>query len=207
MPGPACISISWVQTLFSRPCWRQGSFQRPRLQAIFPAKSFNFAAGLRTTGFNPISQEALSDTRNKETILRLYNSLLPALAGRIHQEITPVIGLFHDFKLERVVDTWTRDPEVYYPEPISIENGNIEYLGLQLQLEGFLQPGVVPFDLYKELLLKLEPARYGLGAGKHEIWVQKGYEQTWTEAELQALTERWCGELIEDLTQRLGRLA
>jgi hypothetical protein len=149
----------------------------------------------------------LSDTRNKETILRLYNNLLPALAGRIHQQISPITGLFHDFKLERVVDTWTRDPEVYYHEPISIENGNIEYMALQLQLEGFLRPGVVPFDLYKELLVRLEPARYGLGAGKHDIWVEKRYDQTWSEAELKALTDRWCGQLIEDLTQRLERLA
>jgi hypothetical protein len=157
--------------------------------------------------FKPIPVEALPNIRNKETILNLYNNLLPALAGRIHQEIMPVTGLFHDFKLERVVDTWTRDPEVYYPEPISIENGNIEYLGLQLQLEGFLKPGVLPFDLYKELLLRLEPSRYGLGASKNDIWVEKTYEERWTEAELQAVTDRWCGELIEDLTQRLERLA
>lgn len=149
----------------------------------------------------------MSNTRNKESILKLYNHLLPALAGRIHQEIMPITGLFNDFKLERVVDTWSRDPEVYYPEPISIENGNIEYLGLQLQLEGFLKPGVVPFDLYKELLLKLAPTRYGLGAGKNDIWVEKTYDQSWTAAELQAITDRWCGELIENLTQRLERLA
>lgn len=149
----------------------------------------------------------LSNTRNKENILRLYDNLLPALAKRIHQEISPLIALFHDFNLERVIDTWTRDPEVYYHEAISVENGNIEYLALQLRLEGFLKPGVAPFDLYKVLLLKLQPASYGLGTGKNEIWVEKDYDQAWTEAELAEVTERWCAELIEDLTQRLERLA
>jgi hypothetical protein len=149
----------------------------------------------------------LLNTRNKETILKLYNKLLPTLAERIHQEIAPITQMFNDFNLERVVDTWTKDPEVYYHEPISIENGNIEYLGLQLRLEGFLRPGIPPFDLYKELLVKLEPARYGLGAGKNDIWVEKAYDQTWTEKELKELADRWCAELIEDLTQRLERLA
>lgn len=149
----------------------------------------------------------MSSIRNKETILRLYNNLLPALARHIHQQITPLLELFNDFKLERVVDTWTRDPQVYYPEPLSIEQGNIEYLGLQLQLEGFMKPGVVPFDLYKELLLKLGTRRYGLGGGRHDMWLEKDYDETWSEAQLQAVAERWCGELIEDLTRRLGRLA
>jgi hypothetical protein len=148
----------------------------------------------------------LQNTRSKDTILKLYNKLLPDLARRIHQEITPLTELFNDFNLERVVDTWTKDPDVYYHEPISIENGNIEYLGLQLRLEGFLKPGVPPFDLYKELLLKLAPARYGLGTSKNDIWVEKTYEEPWSEGELREVTDRWCAELIEDLTQRLERL-
>ena len=158
-------------------------------------------------GRSPLPQEILQNTRSQETILKLYNNLLPALARHIHQEISPITALFHDFNLERVVDTWTKDPEVYYQEAISIENGNIEYLGLQLQLEGFLKPGVPPFDLYKELLLKLEPARYGLGPGKNEVWVEKTYDQTWTEKELVEVAERWGAGLIDDLTQRLERLA
>jgi hypothetical protein len=157
--------------------------------------------------FSPLPLKILSNIRSKESILKLYHNLLPDLARRIHQEISPVINLFHDFKLERVVDTWTKDPDVYYHEAISIENGNIEYLGLQLQLEGFSKPGVVPFDLYKELLLKLEARRYGLGTGKNNIWLEKPYDQSWTEAELKLVTDRWCGELIEELTQRLERLA
>jgi hypothetical protein len=149
----------------------------------------------------------LQNSRSKETILKLYNNLLPTLARHIHQEISPITALFNDFNLELVVDTWTKDPDVYYHEAISIENGNIEYLGLQLRLEGFLKPGVPPFDLYKELLLKLEPARYGLGPGKNVIWVEKAYDQTWTEIEIKEVADRWCSELIDDLTQRLERLA
>lgn len=149
----------------------------------------------------------MSHTRNKESILRLYNNLLPALAERIHEEIASLTPLFHDFNLERVVDTWTKDPDVYYHEPISIDNGNVEYLGLQLRLEGFLKPGVPPFDLYKELFLKLEPARYSLGTGKNNIWVEKAYNQSWTEKELKEVADRWSAELIDDLTQRLERLS
>jgi hypothetical protein len=148
----------------------------------------------------------LQNTRNKETILKLYHKLLPDLARRIHGEIAPITQLFNDFNLELVVDTWTKDPDVYYHDPISVENGNVEYLGLQLRLEGFLKPGVAPFDLYKELLLKLQPTRYGLGAGRNDIWLEKTYDQSWTEKELKEVAERWCAELIEDLTQRLERL-
>lgn len=143
--------------------------------------------------------------RNKQSILRLYNDFLPALAGLIHEEISPLIPLFQDFNLEKVVDTWTREPGIYYPDPLSIENGNIEYLGLQLRLEGYHRPGVPPFDLYKELVLKLGPAGYGLGGSKNEIWTEKAYDQAWTKTELAEISEKWCGELLEEMTRRLDR--
>jgi hypothetical protein len=162
---------------------------------------------LLVAGSSPLIATILQNIRNKQTILKLYDNLLPALAKHINQELSPVIPLFNDYNLERVVDTWTKDPQVYYPEALSIENGNIEYLGLQLRLEGFLQPGIPPFDLYKEVLLKLDRAQYGLGEGRNSIWVEKTYEETWTEAELKQVAERWCAGLIEDLTQRLQRLA
>lgn len=147
----------------------------------------------------------MQNVRNKQSILRLYNDLLPALAGLLHEEISPLIPLFHDFNLEKVVDTWTREPGIYYPDPISIENGNIEYLGLQLRLEGYHRPGVPPFDLYKELVVKLGSATYGLGGAKNDIWVEKAYDQSWTREEMEGITEKWCGELLEEMTRRLGR--
>lgn len=148
----------------------------------------------------------MSTIRSKDTILQLYHNFLPALATAIHREISPLLPLFHDFNLEKVVDTWSKEPGVYYPDPISIENGNIEYLGLQLRLEGFIRPGVLPFDLYKELVLKLGSKSYGLGGSKHDIWLEKAYGEAWTKAEMEEISERWCSELLEDLTQRLERL-
>jgi hypothetical protein len=145
----------------------------------------------------------LAHTRNKESILQLYDNLLPALASRIHAEIAPVTALFNDFHLERIVDTWTKDPEVYYYEAISIENGNVPYLGLRLRLEGFLKPGVPAFDVEKELVLKLEKESYGLGPDKHTIWLEMPYGQRWTEAAQAEVAERWCAALIEDLTRQL----
>jgi hypothetical protein len=146
------------------------------------------------------------NTRSKDSILQLYNKFLPALASVIHQEITPLISMFHDFNLEKVVDTWTREPGIYYPDPLSIENGNIEYLGLQLRLEGYNRSGVLPFDLYKELVLKLGPVSYGLGGSKNDIWLEKSYGQNWARTEMEEITEKWCGELLDEMTRRLERL-
>ena len=65
-------------------------------------------------------------TRDKQAIQHLYNTILPALAEQIHQSILPILPLFDNFGLERVIDTWTRDPASDADEVISVEKGNVQ---------------------------------------------------------------------------------
>ena len=138
--------------------------------------------------------------RNKEALRHLYDNVLPALAGRIHEHLAPVITMFNDFRLERLVDTWSKDADT---ELISIDKGNVPRMGLRLQLLGFHRAGVAPFDISRDLVLELEQYSYEVKADKHSSWLTKPYRQNWTATELEEVTERWCGQLIELITERL----
>lgn len=146
-------------------------------------------------------------TRDKQSIQQLYNNILPALAQHIHENIAPVIPLFDNFFLERIIDTWTKDPAANPAVEISIENGNVQQLGLRLRLEGFQRAGAEAFDLSKDLLFKLEHSSYSVGPDQHNSWLEKEYQQRWEQTAYQEIAERWSEELIDELTQRIENMA
>ena len=143
-------------------------------------------------------------TRNKEAIQQLYNTILPALAQAIHQNLAPVTELFENFVLERVLDTWTKDPAADSDKAISIENGNVQQMGLKLRLEGFNKPGVEPFDITKDLVFKLEYSSYTVGPDKQNTWLEKQYLQKWESSEYGLIAEKWSEEVIDSITLKLG---
>ncbi|PTX21132.1 hypothetical protein C8N40_102101 [Pontibacter mucosus] len=145
-------------------------------------------------------------TRDKQALQHLYNTILPTLAEQIHQSILPILPLFDNFGLERVIDTWTRDPASDADEVISVEKGNVQQLGLKLRLEGFQKPGVETFDLTKDVLFKLDYSSYTVGPDKNTSWLEKPYLQRWDKEEYKEVASRWSEELIDDLTQRLEKL-
>lgn len=144
--------------------------------------------------------------RDKQTIQQLYNTILPELAKHIHQHLTEVIALFHDFGLERIIDTWTKDPDAA-DEEVSVEKGNVQQLGLRLRLEGFQRAGAEAFDISKDLLFRLERNFYTVGPDKIIIWLEKDYLQRWDRTEYETVAGKWVELLIDDITQRLEKLS
>ncbi|MFT2008384.1 hypothetical protein ACMA1I_06895 [Pontibacter sp. 13R65] len=141
-------------------------------------------------------------TRDKQAVQQLYDKILPALAAQIHQNLEAVFPMFHDFHMERVVDTWSRGA-ADSTEEVSIEKGNVQQLGLRLRLEGFQRAGAPAFDLAKDLLFKLHHSYYEVGPDKDKVWLEKQYDQPWQQTEYSEIAERWSEELIEALTQKL----
>lgn len=141
--------------------------------------------------------------RDKQAILQLYDTVLPALAQFINQNISPVIPLFENFVLERLLDTWTKDPASDPDTIISVENGNVQLLGLKLRLEGFNKSGVEPFDISKDLLFKLEYNTYTVGPDKNSNWLEKLYLQRWEKSEYEMIAGKWSDELIDAVMKRL----
>lgn len=145
--------------------------------------------------------------RDKDSILHLYNKILPTLATRIHINLAEITPLFHDFGLEKIVDIWTRNADASDDTQISIENGNVQHMGLRLRLEGFQRAGAPPFDVTKDLLFKLDHTSYEVISGKNTVWLEKLYYEEWTENETAEIAQRWCEEVVDEITQRLERLA
>jgi hypothetical protein len=141
-------------------------------------------------------------TKDKQALQKLYDTTLPELAKHIHQHLADVIALFHDFRLERLVDTWTREPGT----EVSIDRGNVNRMGLRLRLEGFQRVGADNFDLTKDLLLQLDQNFYTVGPDPENLWLEKNYLEPWQAGEYELVAEKWAEQLIDDLTQRLEKL-
>lgn len=146
----------------------------------------------------------MENIRNKETLTKIYEHVLPTLAQYINQNLMTIIPLFENFTLERVINTWAKDPDVYMPQEISINNGNVQQMGLKLHLEGFNKPGAETFDLTKDLLFKLETKNYSVGQEAENTWLEKNYTEQWEEADYEMIADRWSEELIDVITERLS---
>nr|WP_255478722.1 hypothetical protein [Rufibacter sp. XAAS-G3-1] len=128
------------------------------------------------------------------------------MAERIYQNLTEVFPLFDDFNLEKMVDTWTKDPNASSDKEISIENGNVQQVGLRLQLNGFQRAGAQTFDLSKELVFRLAYSTYEVGPDKNTPWLEKAYLQAWPGQEIEEVAARWSEEVVEEITKRLENL-
>ncbi|WP_114783992.1 hypothetical protein [Botryobacter ruber] len=144
--------------------------------------------------------------RDKQTILQLYDKILPSLAGRINSDIAGVIPMFHNYGLERQVNTWSGATAAGAAEEVSIEKGNVQQLGLKLRLEGFDRAGIPPFDVYKELVFRLEQDHYLVGPNNDTTWLEKQYGQDWSKNEYDDIATRWSGELVDEITKQLEKL-
>nr|WP_242693155.1 hypothetical protein [Sabulibacter ruber] len=138
--------------------------------------------------------------------MHLYNKILPQLAERIYGQLTDVTPLFDDFGLEKIVDTWSRDRNATSDKEISLENGNVPQMGLRLRLNGFQAGGMHTFDISKDLVFKLEYTFYEVGPDKDTKWLEKSYLEEWSAKELDETAERWTGEVIEEITQKVQGL-
>ncbi|GAB2537442.1 hypothetical protein [Rufibacter soli] len=149
----------------------------------------------------------MAQPRDKEGLLHLYNKVLPPLAEKIFQHLQEVVPLFDDFKLEKVIDTWTKDKHASTDKEISLENGNVQQMGLKVQLTGFQKAGAQTFDVNKDLVFFLEYSSYIVGPDKNTAWLERFYLQPWTPQEMEDLAEKWTDEVIEDITKKLQEIS
>ncbi len=145
----------------------------------------------------------MADTKNKESLLHLYNTVLTQLAQQIHGHLTEIIPLFDDYNLEKVVDTFTKDRENPSDIPLSLENGNVGQIGLRLQLLGFQQPGAPAFDVAKDLVLLLGHSTFTVGPDRNTVWLEKPYGQGWTKNEGEEIAQSWTAEVIDAISAQL----
>jgi len=73
-------------------------------------------------------------------------------------------------------------------------------------MEGFKKAGVNTFDIWKDLFIELHQFKYGIGKERGRFWTEKLYHQKWSTEEIREVTDRWSGEVIDDITEQLARL-
>lgn len=145
----------------------------------------------------------MADTKDKDALLHLYQTILPKLAEQSYRNLTEVLPLFDDFRLEKVVDTWTRNQENPSEKEPSLENGNVAQMGLRLQLMGFQRSGIAAFDVVRDLVFKLEHSFYTVGTDGATAWLEKPYYQTWSPTELDEIAQRWCEDVMDAIARQL----
>ncbi|GGG18835.1 MULTISPECIES: PDDEXK nuclease domain-containing protein [Pontibacter] len=150
-----------------------------------------------------VDREEVKKGKDRESVVSLFEKVLPELATRITKGLKEVTPLFSDFWLMKSINHTSKVN--YTKEELEeiLQRENVHQIGLAIRLEGFKKAGTKVFGLSKDLVFTLEAYKYEVGADRHHAWLEKLYHQDWTDEDLQNLSDRWCEEVVEHITQRL----
>ncbi|MBC5994018.1 PDDEXK nuclease domain-containing protein [Pontibacter cellulosilyticus] len=152
-------------------------------------------------------EEEVQQEKDHAALRYLFDDVLSSLIVRINQNLADVFPLFNTVWLNRQVNQ-TAKPD-YTTEEFKemLEAGNTVYqIGLSLWMDGFKKAGTKAFSVSRDLIFTLEKFKYAVGPDRDESWLEKLYHQQWPEEELEALADRWCEVVIEDVTYSLNRI-
>lgn len=153
-----------------------------------------------------VDREEVKKGKDKESVLWLFGKVLPDLATRITKGLEEVAPLFNDFWLTKRINNVSKPDYTTEEMEVILQRENVYLLGLSLRLEGFKKAGTKAFSLSRDLMFTLEAFKYDVGTERDKVWLEKLYHQKWAEEELQELSDKWCEEVVEHITQRLESL-
>lgn len=153
-----------------------------------------------------VDMEEVQKRKDKESVLWLFDKVLTDLAARITKGLEEIAPLFDAFWLTKRINSTSKPGYTAEELEAILQRENVYLLGLSLRLEGFKKAGTKAFSLSKDLDFTLEAYKYEVGTERDKVWIERLYHQEWAEGELQDLAERWCEEVVEDVTQRLGSM-
>jgi hypothetical protein len=151
-------------------------------------------------------KEKVQKERDSNDVRYLFSELLPKLQQEIEKVLAPFLTEFTKVEIGRRINSTSSR---YLLEPdleALMAKENISILGLSLRMEGFKNAGVHTFGVWKELFIDLHQYKYGIGPEQHKPLIEKLYHQKWNEEEIRELVERWCEEVVDDITDRIERL-
>ncbi len=83
---------------------------------------------------------------------------------------------------------------------------DVNKIGITIRLEVCKKAGTKAFSIYKDLYLFLDRYKYQIGTQPQTIWHEELYYKTWTDSEIQDLTDRLAEEIVDDMTMLVERI-
>lgn len=151
-------------------------------------------------------KEPLQKEREKDDIRYLFNELMPQLEEAIQKNLQAVASEFTKVVVGKKINSTSSPSFTEADLEKELQSGNVTQLGFTLRMEGFKRAGTNTFGIWKDLSIDLQQFKYGVGTEPHKPWLEKMYHQQWTKQEIQELAERWCEEVIDDITERVSQL-
>jgi predicted nuclease of restriction endonuclease-like (RecB) superfamily len=88
------------------------------------------------------------------------------------------------------------------------ESNIIKSIGLCTIFNGFRSAGTNAFVSRYQLLFSFDNFKYWVGPGNPliEIWIEKRYDESWSDSELTELAERWVGWMISHIQNEVEKM-
>ena len=153
-----------------------------------------------------VGKEEIQKERDDDDIRYLFNELLSALTEKIKGILTSILSEFSKVQIGHRINGTTNYFYTSVDLEAALQNGSIYLLAVSLKLEGFKKGGTKTFNISKDIILNLGQFIYTIGIEQHSPWMEKLYHQKWADKEIEEFAERWCEDLVEEISDRINRL-
>jgi predicted nuclease of restriction endonuclease-like (RecB) superfamily len=151
-------------------------------------------------------KEQVQKEKDNNDVWYIFKDVVPQLEEEIKRNLKPIVGDFTKVELSRRINNLSSAYLMGIDLEKHLQNDNVNLIGLSLRMEGFKRGGVDSFGVWKELFIEFHQFKYGIGNEQYRPWIEKLYHQKWTKEEIQELAEKWCEEIIDDITEKVGKL-
>jgi predicted nuclease of restriction endonuclease-like (RecB) superfamily len=150
--------------------------------------------------------ESLRERDNK-SIIELFTQILPKLIERLEARLATIMKEFHNARISRILNE-----QYNYMTDVDLEarllKEGVHRVGVNVNLQGFIKAGTKAFNVWKELKFELYQYYYHIKTFTNtDLTLQERlYQESWTEAELDQLTEQFAEIIADDVSQNIERI-
>lgn len=153
-----------------------------------------------------IDREEIKHEKSKEAVLSLFEDFLPRIQDNLKRRLKDILPLFANSDIGVTIDN---HPFLFMTSPdleLRLMENDVNKIGITIRLEVCKKAGTKAFSIYKDLYLFLDRYKYQIGTQPQTIWHEELYYKTWTDSEIQDLTDRLAEEIVDDMTMLVERI-
>ena len=147
--------------------------------------------------------EEVQKQKSPDDVIYIFNDLLSRIQRSIEKNLSEIEKESSNVKISRLINNTSSPYFALADLEKHLQKDTVHTLGLNLRMEGLGKGGTKAFDVLKDLFVILSTYKYSLGPEKQKPWIEKLYHQHCTDEEIDAITERWCKEVIDEIHNRL----
>ncbi|MEQ1798261.1 MAG: PDDEXK nuclease domain-containing protein [Lacibacter sp.] len=151
-----------------------------------------------------LGKAEMQEVKEDRLLFELFSVTIISIIDRLNLILRDIFPMFQESWICPMINgeeerhNAARNFQHYLKQPLGISS-----VGIFASFQGFKLGGINTFSAEYRLLIDLDKFKYSIGPvnPRKEIWMEKLYGESWTDTELDTLSERWAEWIIDGIKE------